>query len=607
MNHPAKRKRNANVAICSSVLPWFVSKVNTLLHHECFYDEEDNHYYWRPETSDDDLAQQISSAVAGSPSLVDFDRGYEPAEFAIRYLRQELLSKFDDGKPSPAKTQVTWERFYEAEEACLKANARLSHPPLLSYTTGVGVWSYIDTARRKIGWLLGEYSDEKVARGMSFTSGASFHTKRVHGDSAYKFSGPPETTVDNLPTAMDQICSSDLWLRTAERGEYIHLAPGNRLCCVPKNYKTDRMIAIEPSMNMYVQKGLGSYIRHRLLRVGIDLNDQKPNQEMALQGSLHGGLATIDLSMASDTISQEIVRQLLPPDWLRALEQCRSPMGVLPSGKKVLYRKFSSMGNGYTFELESMIFWALAWAVTYLHDGDIPSLRVYGDDIVVDDKVALPLMDLLSFCGFKTNKSKTFVDGQFRESCGKHYWRGCDVTPFYVRRPVSNLAELFKLHNKFYRWVARVRGFVSSDFLDECYTILRSLRDRAPAGWRRPRIPDGFGDGAFIGSFEECLPSKPAGSVRKTAGWEGWYVEVLAETTKEGIPIDDRLYCPQEKKFSRRKVWPRIGEGYLLSLLCRPRPSAWYDHLYPREVLGGLSLGLRTRIITILVTQWEPL
>lgn len=138
---------------------------------------------------------------------------------------------------------------------------------------------------------------------------------------------------------------------------------GNKVTTVPKNSKTDRVIAIEPLMNMYVQKGIGGAIRHSLRSVGINLNDQTSNQRLAREGSLQGKLATVDLSSASDSVSLLLVEELLPPDWVAAIKLCRSPCGVLPDGSVINYQKVSSMGNGFTFELESLIFWAACSSV----------------------------------------------------------------------------------------------------------------------------------------------------------------------------------------------------------------------------------------------------
>jgi hypothetical protein len=595
MPHSAKRKRNANVEINPSVLPDTISRL-----------ERAGILLGLPSV----LRGRIGVAPL-DPDEIQQSELTEPLRFACEYLGQNILSKFDDGKPSADKEAETWKRFFAAEVSCSHANARLAHPLRLSQTTGISVWSVIETAARKIEWLLGAYSEHECEGYRNFTSGASLLLARRQGSAPYKYSGKPETTVSNLQTAAQSIFPLDsVWSRAIEHHKYFQIFDGNEIQCVPKNWKTDRTIAIEPSLNMYVQKGLGTAIRRRLRKVGIDLDDQTLNQNHAREGSISGDRATIDLSMASDTISYEIVRLLLPPDWLLALEQCRSPVGVLPSGDKVVYRKFSSMGNGYTFELESLIFWALTWAVTFLHDGDMSLIGVYGDDLIVDTNVVQPLTDVLSYCGFTTNVSKTHIDGPFRESCGKHYFNGIDVTPFFVKKPVDNLSELFKFHNRLYRWRNRVAKMMLPLQLEQLDEIVRSIRAYAPASWQRPRIPDGIGDGAFIGTFDECQPSKLAAEFRTRkgrmpyAGWEGWRVSVLQELAEQVVPAEHGLVSRRTKKFVRKGMKAGLDLGYLTYKLAQTIPSGWEQTLFPVEG-GGLSLSPRYRIIEILVTHYS--
>jgi len=459
-------------------------------------------------------------------------------QFAVGYLASEILSKYDDGKPSPTKEENTWERFFEAEEICRQTNEKLTRGKSSLYSLSErGVWSILESATRKIAHILGPFDWNKAAEGFRFGPGASTRLPRTRSATCYKYSGHPETTSGNANLAMACISAIPLWKESllSEKGTLdLVEVMGNRITTVPKNYKTNRSIAIEPDMNMYVQLGIGSFMRRRLRYFGCDLNDQTRNQRLAQIGSLAGTLATIDLSMASDTVARELVHLLLPADWVDALEQCRSPYGVLPSGDIVYYQKFSSMGNGYTFELESLIFYGLSLAVREAYGIKDTRVSVYGDDIIVPTAMAEPLINVLREVGFVPNQKKSFWSGPFRESCGKHYFLGHDVTPFYVRRPVSSLAELFLLHNNLYRWLCRVkwakvgkmqyRGTwetVSRPITDLLYPLVDSLRELAPSNWRRPRIPDGFGDGAFIGTFDEALPTLAR------RGWEGYTVHTL--------------------------------------------------------------------------------
>jgi hypothetical protein len=499
-----------------------------------------------------------------------------PDRFGVNYLVSELFSKYDDGEPSPEKEARTWERFSLAEEACLSANQRILYDKSRFGISNRSVESLLAAAQRKICRILGPFDWNQAAHGFAFGPGATTRLPRRRSDAAYKYSGPPETTSGNLALATAAITAVPLWKESliSEEGPLdIRVVKGNKVVTVPKNWKTDRVIAIEPDMNMYVQKGIGKMIRRRLKQHGVDLDDQTRNQELARKG-VALGLATVDLSMASDTVSYELVRHLMPPDWFEALEQCRSPIGVLPSGQEILYRKFSSMGNGYTFELESLLFYALALAVSDAYRLEACNVTVYGDDIIFPASGFGPC-DLLSYCGFTVNDSKSFADGPFRESCGKHYYHGRDVTPFYIKRPPSTLRELFLLHNQIYRWCSRNRdNWVWHR--GEMRSLLQWLKGICPRAWRKRYIPDGFGDGAFIGTFDEACP-RPA-----PRGWEGWQCVVLADVSQHGeLDTTGRFIKSLHKLENRSSV-------------------LWYD-----ECIGGVALPPRVRQLKVVVPRFS--
>jgi len=434
-------------------------------------------------------------------------------------LLRELYSKYDDGKPSLSKEETTWKRFHEAELQCQETNRRF-----YELANRNPFWVCV---RRRIWTLLGKFSWDEAAKGFGHGPGGTTRLTRAQAFAAYKYSGTPESTSGNAILATCAIASVPLWKQSVlfeaedpETKPLVAIVEGNSVITVPKNYKTHRTIAKEPCMNVYIQKGIGRMIRRRLKRVGVDLDDQTRNQMAALTGSLTGALATMDLSMASDTLAREVVSWLLPNDWWYALEQCRSLVGVLPSGETINYQKFSSMGNGFTFELESLIFWAITQQVccSDVQETDA-SVCVYGDDIVVPSIHFETLAERLGEAGFTPNLKKSFATGLFRESCGKQYYAGADVTPFYVRREVKHLDRLFLVHNNVYRWGVRTGVDVSE--------ICASLRKLAPSSWREPRLPDGFGDGAFIGDVDELRLDS------HRFGWEYWQVNVLAQSSIE--------------------------------------------------------------------------
>nr|URG16461.1 MAG: RNA dependent RNA polymerase [Leviviridae sp.] len=259
----------------------------------------------------------------------------------------------------------------------------------------------------------------------------------IFGDSQY------EATKSLLCATYDTV---------AMRGAHPRYVRGSKVDFVPKTSKTHRTICIEPTVNLYFQAALGEYIRKQLLTAGIDLRSQVNNQRLAVRASAGGGYATLDLSAASDSISYMLVLNLLPPDWFDALDRCRTPYGVYKdkgeTTEPFMFEKFSSMGNGFTFPLETLIFYALAKAVAEAEgayrEGDV---LAYGDDIIVPTVTYWRLVDVLEECGFSTNKTKSFSHGPYRESCGAYSVRARHIQPVRISEPVKQVPDMYRICN----------------------------------------------------------------------------------------------------------------------------------------------------------------
>jgi hypothetical protein len=242
-------------------------------------------------------------------------------------------------------------------------------------------------------------------------------------------------------------------------------ASGSRLTTVPKNETTNRTIAIEPSGNMALQLAAGMYLEGTLRNIGLDIRDQQPkNKALAMVGSIDGCIATIDLKSASDMFSIDLVRLLMPPEWFSLLMTIRSPEIEIPKeGKQGKYNldlnMMSTMGNGFTFPLMTMILVALVYANRRLRGG--PSLfidwsrtAVFGDDIIVPTHEYESLVSLLEAAGLIVNREKSYSDGPFRESCGGDYYEGYNITPFYIKS-LHNDSEIYVAINQVLEWSAR--------------------------------------------------------------------------------------------------------------------------------------------------------
>jgi hypothetical protein len=224
------------------------------------------------------------------------------------------------------------------------------------------------------------------------------------------------------------------------------IVKGSRLSFVPKNDQVSRVICIEPSLNQFFQLGLGHILERRIEEMyGISMASQPfKNRELARQGSLFDSLVTIDLESASDSLSLKMLRTVLPEDFYDLLGTLRSRFTVIPGLGPFELDMVSTMGNGFTFPLQTMLFSCVVSAAFRVNSEVIKPLYprgrewgnfgVFGDDIICPRVIVDDVFRLLDILGFTINKDKTFVEGPFRESCGSDYFRGRDIRGVYVKR-----------------------------------------------------------------------------------------------------------------------------------------------------------------------------
>jgi hypothetical protein len=178
----------------------------------------------------------------------------------------------------------------------------------------------------------------------------------------------------------------------------------------------------------------------------IGFNDQEPNQLLAKEGSLTGSLATLDLSEASDRVSFQLVRTMFSryPLLSEAIDVTRSMRAEVDGYGVIPLAKYASMGSALCFPIEAMVFLTIIFVGIEQSTNTQTSLksikrlmgrvRVYGDDIIVPVHYVHCVISELESFGMRVNASKSFWTGKFRESCGKEYYDGHDVTLSRVRR-----------------------------------------------------------------------------------------------------------------------------------------------------------------------------
>ncbi len=447
-------------------------------------------------------------------SLIDVDIDYSDNAWSASTLiavRQALayFSKRSNLEVGLDKAESAWSVFLESEEKCRETNIIFERWKAGEFRFSSAVESVLFLAQRKISSVLGDVPalSELALR---FGPGANIGITKREASARSKLSMRPSCSTELEGYLTEVLSEMPLYCdlhRVSTRqnleGDTYDTIPvdvvDGRIVFVPKSPKTYRTIGVEPFLNSMGQLAYGDYISDKLLRRGVDLHDQTLNQRLAREGSFTGDLATLDLSSASDTIALRLVEHLLPFDWVWQLQKFRTAHVISPWGKRLKLEKFSSMGNGFTFPLESLIFWALASSV------DSSVVSVYGDDIVVDSSSVDLLMEVLNACGFTVNKSKSYWSGPFRESCGSDYYLGWNIRPVYVKENLTG-QDLFRLHNFFHR---------KGDF-EACSDILE-LVPEALRLWG----PDGFGDGHLI---SDDPPLKAHG---RLFGWGGYVFDTF--------------------------------------------------------------------------------
>lgn len=499
--------------------------------------------------------------------------------FAKDYAICKFLSKYRKSSGSHDLRAKAVTAFKDAEARNFKTNVTIRSGAL----TGAAFFC-LEEARRKIHDCLGTFNMKKFLAGCDWGPGATATIMAEDATVDQKIL-EPSLSVSRLALPYAKLfLSNDLnWLSARLAFEVsgpaclldteFFLLDSGRFTTVPKDWKSERGIDVQPTLNIFLQKGVGRLIRQSLKRVGVNLDDQSRNQMLASLAQ-RLGLATIDLAQASDSLCFELVKYLLPDTWFRVLRDLRTP-SVTIEGSTVHLEKFSAMGNGYTFELESLIFWALAESLRKRFSLFDCPLGIYGDDIVIDARLSSALVALFGEVGFSVNVDKTFTEGLFYESCGKHYFNGIDVTPPYQKEEIVDLPSSIRCANRVFRWALRIGG---GKVLDPCG--LQSWRTAVNAS-------HGFHDEINIRRWtywvevKSCFGQEPSSiPFPYIPWWLGDDFGLLSPfhfPSRNGVISFDRLMFP-----------PRVIEGDAWALLANylrrdvSSPRATYGLVSPR-------------------------
>jgi len=357
---------------------------------------------------------------------------------------------------------------------------------------------------------IGSFDVDSIREGMGVGPGAaqkadasSMVTKLFNGEMS-------TTNYDLIPYYRAALVETGFWA-DAERQRFetygFTKVRGGKLFFAPKNAEISRTCCTEASLNMLIQKAIGTFLEFRLgWYYGISLSHQPDNnRKLACIGSVDGSFGTIDSISASDSIGLQLLKRALRPSFLKTMIMAsRSETAVLPDGREVALRMISTMGNGFTFPLQTVIFASAVRAVYQLmgFPCDCPKTQygVFGDDIIVRREAYEFLIRMLAKLGFQVNVGKSFNSGAFRESCGHDYYRGINIRGVYVTS-LEIPQHVYSAINRLTRWSA-LHGVPLPRTLSLLYSWIQDIRIplseaddagiKAPFKLTKPRVDNSY-------------------------------------------------------------------------------------------------------------------
>lgn len=318
----------------------------------------------------------------------------------------------------------------------------------------------LQTLQRVCDYIVPEFGDMHLERECDISSERPKHgTGRVanlrRDHSKYDFAYWPSKLERVFP--YDRYATHDMGYSAYDDNEPAqwprdHEEP-SKLIAVPKTASGPRLIGSEPNYHQWVQQLILNQIVGRLpetvLGECITLDDQSHNARMALEASVSGAYATVDLKSASDRLSCWTIERAFRSNisFLERIHASRTRTMLIPSmderPRLIRLQKCFTQGSACTFPVQSLVYAMISIAASIITEGGkftysritqhARDVRVFGDDIVVPTKVLPKLVQILDHLGLRVNDQKTFHKGKFRESCGMDAYDGVNVTPARIR------------------------------------------------------------------------------------------------------------------------------------------------------------------------------
>lgn len=484
----------------------------------------------------------------------------DPVVYHQNAMVASLLKKWaPSGHNEDERLAATFKKWKDAETRCRRTNQYLD--PFITRQHDVlddRVADFFDGLRKRVRRTLGRVPLEIAGS--------------ISAKSTFNVFGERNTQIDKLCIVPELTANAWIWLPVFAETQWarIHrdsrdeqwkpftfeVVEGDRYAVASKNATVHRPIGIGPTLNVFYQLGVGKHIRKRLQRLGLlqvpvetdshwpglkhGKDSQQIHRALARKASTNGEICTIDVVSASDTVAYKLVQLCTQDEWFPVLSSLRAPKilikeDFLGKGQKQfagwhILDKFSAMGNGYTFELETVIFASIVQEVAQREGVKLvvgENFSVYGDDIICPNVLAAPVLAALNVCGFSPNLDKTFCEfdaplngehrSYFRESCGGDYMDGVDVRPISFTKIPETGPEWITVHNQLWRWVERYPHL--QDVCDRIRTTFVPLDLRVG-------VPQNMGDVGFHG-----VPPKYR--------WKGGCREIkIVVTDYRSLPLD---------------------------------------------------------------------
>lgn len=406
------------------------------------------------------------------------------AIFAIRHLCR-FASKVE--LPcTTGRTANAFKQFVEVEQELEEADARISQADRLEF---------LRVSRLLFGRVFSHVDFNVDAGKLVPKHGPGATADKLLGNQKFDQVEWPVRLENGGFPSVDFLLPSARFYQNLDRVRFLEPREERpvRVISVPKTLKTPRIIAVEPTAMQYAQQAVAADLIREIesdsiARYFTGFTDQSPNQAMARDSSVSTDLATLDMSEASDRVLNSLVLDLFHgyTHLSEAVQACRSRTADVPGHGVIPLTKFASMGSALCFPVEAMVFTTLVFlGIQRAQDARLTperilsfkgKVRVYGDDIIVPTEYAEIVMETLESFAFKVNRSKSFWTGNFRESCGKEYWNGLDVSIVKCRsmlpssrRDVRETISTVNLRNQLF-----MAGFETTvKFLDDlCESIL---------------------------------------------------------------------------------------------------------------------------------------